>query len=243
MDFSDKETEPAPMVLISDTAAHNSSQGFAEIKITDSFEVVTDAHYNKSINGEWEFGLEIGEGSFSKTKIVTRESDDRKDALKIYNKICLETKRKLIYATMEWSNNLVNVQEEIDIWTRLSSPYIPQIYEIFEKQAWHKLYVRNELGDLGVPGTFDYDERTFKLKKSVFTIYTNKILQEQESLKANFSFIEHKPSLNINHVPETHFNPALKVLPQTKPFSTHEDSITPESLNSMWEGKEIKKLK
>jgi serine/threonine protein kinase len=243
MESSDMDGDPEPQILISDTAAHNSGQGFANPKITDTFEITqtnTDMGYCKSINGEWVFGFEIGEGSFSKTRLITREADDRQDALKVYNKISLETQRKLIYETMEWSNNLVKVQEEIDIWTRLNSPWIPQIYEIFEKQSWHKLYVRNELGDLGVPGNFDYDERTFALKKSIYTLYTNKILSEQEALRKNFKSIEHPSTLNVTQVPDTHFNPYLKISAIPKPFLNNNRPVSVQSLDSISEGGKLK---
>ena len=244
MESSDMDGDPEPQILISDTAAHNSGQGFANPKITDTFEITqtsTDMGYCKSINGEWVFGFELGEGSFSKTRLITREADDRQDALKVYNKISLETQRKLIYETMEWSNNLVKVQEEIDIWTRLNSPWIPQIYEIFEKQAWHKLYVRNELGDLGVPGNFDYDERTFALKKSIYTLYTNKILLEQDTLKKNFSSNSHPSTLNVTQVPPTHFNPHLSISAVQKPFLNPSRPISLLSLDSVSEGGKLRK--
>lgn len=149
-----------------------------ECIINDTFDI-TKTQSSSNIS-DWEIGEEIGEGSFSKSRTIRNKLTGEVNALKIYDKISLESQRKLKYSTMEWTNNLERVKDEIEIWTGLCNDHVSRVYEQFEKDGWHKLYIRNEIGDFGVPAEFDFDTREFVIKDSVYQLFKDRIIIEDK---------------------------------------------------------------
>lgn len=223
--FSDDE-DTIDIPLIKEKVTYAS-----EVQFIEKFQVEKKGGIKYIYN--WEIGEEIGQGSFSKSKICKKDKDVC--CLKFYNKIVLENQRKFVYETREWSNNQKKVQDEIDIWSRCNNTYIPQIYAIFEKSDWHKLYILNELGNQGEPGQFDYDDRNFHIKEETYNLFKEKLASERDifletvdALENNKESLEQIPDensmdFNIKEIPKNYFNPNLNIFACQTPFLKLDD--------------------
>jgi hypothetical protein len=66
---------------------------------------------------------------------------------------------------MEWTNNLAKLVSEVDLWTMFSgkSPFLCELYSVYEQIGEEKIYLEMELGDMGLLADFDEKDRKYKL--------------------------------------------------------------------------------
>ena len=141
------------------------------VKLTTTIEFQKDAESGHKMLGEFVIEGEIGDGSFSRVKKMKSKVDGKEYALKIYNKVFLESQRKMDYETMQWSNLLERIERELKVWIRLDHPNVVKLYEVFEEEGKQFLYLRIEIGDLGQVSDFDPKERSIHLNKKMLELY------------------------------------------------------------------------
>ena len=110
---------------------------------------------------DWEFLEKLGEGSFSVNKVIRNTITGELQALKIYNK-------KNLTKGYFQDKPIDRVMKEVKIWQMFSNEHIPRLYEQYWNFEDNKMYVRSELGDLGTPGTFSSDFRSYTIKPEVY---------------------------------------------------------------------------
>ena len=108
-------------------------------------------------------------------------------AIKQYNKIVLEGQRKLDYETMEWTNNLQKLVSEVELWGELSPlPAVCSLYEVFEMEGEHKVFLRMQLGDLGLLADFDDQTRTYELNEDLVKMFEERKIGLVQGLREVF---------------------------------------------------------
>lgn len=156
---------------------------------TDTIKFSRDPATNlKVFNDDYLVIKEIGEGSFSHVKIIRKISDSTQYALKVYNKLSLESQKKIDFETGKWVNLLERAEREILAWSHIGGHrHVARLYEITEQAGKTHLYLRCELGDLGHPTTFDCKIRAFSWNPEVLSrLSTNGLATRDEAVKNFF---------------------------------------------------------
>lgn len=118
----------------------------------------------KRIN-EFIIGKNIGHGSFSKVKQVTREYAEEGQiyhelyAMKMMHKPTLRHERAVRYdakGEMQMIDNLEKVYNEIDLWSTLHNPTVVKLFELIDSDDHDYLYLILEIGDLGQLASWNY---------------------------------------------------------------------------------------
>ena len=148
---------------------------------------------------------EIGDGSFSQVKVIKRISDGQQFALKVYNKLSLESQKKIDFDTGKWTNLLERAEREILAWSHMvGHKHVAELYEIAEQSGKQHLYLRSELGDLGHPANFDCKTRVFAWNPEVLKRLNELGLSNKDDAVKNFfsqmlSGMEYMHSRGVAH--------------------------------------------
>ena len=149
------------------------NQPLSGVIITANFEFGKDEESGLKTIGEYKIHGEIGDGSFSTVKKLESLKDGHLCALKIYNKLYLESQRKIDFETGQWTNLLARIERELNLWVNLDHPNICKLLEIYEVPGQKYLYLQMEIGDLGQVSDFDTTERTVILNSKVVERYSS----------------------------------------------------------------------
>lgn len=94
-------------------------------------------------------------------KVIKNTVTGELQALKIYNK-------KNLTKGYFQDKPIDRVMKEVKIWQMFVNDHIPRLYERYWNIEDNKMYVRSELGDLGTPGSFSSDFRSYAIKPEVY---------------------------------------------------------------------------
>lgn len=170
------------------------------------FEIILNDQNQQILDQFWILKEQIGDGSFSRVRRTQHKKSQEEFGLKIYDKVVLDSQRKINYETNEFETNLVRLTSEIEIWTLLSHKHVCGLYQIYEMEGEPKVYLVMDLGEEGELASFLPSSRTWQINKFLLNLYEDS-KREGKLTKLGYQLVfsqmieavEHLHSLKIAH--------------------------------------------